>query len=267
MKIPDLLIPDDIPPDRIPSLLLNWHLGSRARRHMSRRRFVTVSQALGGAGGGRALDIGCGWGYNLLLLGANGFAPIGIDIVSNDFFAARRIAEANSSAIALAQADASSLPFASGAFDAVTSIETLEHIYSDDRRKAVQEFFRVLRPGGVLSMSTPNSRSAVELGKRLIVKVSLLKRFFPPMCYPAGKVERAAYHPYSYHSPVGRSELRGLLRESGFERIETSAIIFVTKNIPDFLFPVARLLEALFERIPGLRGLASTLVVTARRPL
>jgi ubiquinone/menaquinone biosynthesis C-methylase UbiE len=266
MKIPEPVIPDNIPEDRIPSLLVNWHLGSKARRHMSRRRFIAVCGALCVTEGGLVLDIGCGWGYNLLLLGSSGFESVGIDIVSDDFLAARRIADANDTILHLIQADASALPFENGSFDAVTSVETFEHIYASDREEVVREVFRILRPGGILSMSTPNFGSLVERGKRLLVRVPFLKRLFPPMCYPVGETGKAAYHPYRYHLPIRRSGLVDLLEESGFEQVETRTIIFVWKNVPDFLFPPAHCTEAALERLPLLNRLGSTLILTARKP-
>jgi SAM-dependent methyltransferase len=49
--------------------------------------------------------------------------------------------------------DATALPFASGFFDAVTMFDVLEHVPGDD--SAVREAVRVLRPGGLLMVSTP----------------------------------------------------------------------------------------------------------------
>jgi SAM-dependent methyltransferase len=49
--------------------------------------------------------------------------------------------------------DATSLPFASDSFDAVTAFDVFEHVVADDR--AASEAWRVLRPGGVLLASTP----------------------------------------------------------------------------------------------------------------
>jgi 2-polyprenyl-3-methyl-5-hydroxy-6-metoxy-1,4-benzoquinol methylase len=262
VKIPEPVIPGDIPPAELPALLRNWHLGSKARRHLSRRRFYEVTSLLDRSGG-RALDAGCGWGYGLFLLGRRGFEPFGIDIVQDDFPAARRVASANALDVALAGADLGALPFVEGSFAAMTAVETIEHVFEEDRMSALREAWRVLVPGGVLALSTPNERSIVERGKRLIVRFPLLKRLFPPMCYPAGAVPRESYHPYSYHKPVPPEALRRMLEDAGFEVAAVKTVIFVWKSVPDALFAAARLVETALERAPFVRSLASTLVVSA----
>lgn len=265
MRAPELVIPDTIPSERYPPLLANWYQGSRARRHLSRRRIETVTGLLDTERGGRALDVGCGWGYNLSLLHGAGFGAVGIDIVDFDFLAARRIAEANGYPITLVRADVSGLPFRPATFDAVTSIETFEHIYADDRVNAVEGIARVLAPGGSLALSTPNYHSLVERGKRFISRMPFLKRLLPAMCYPAGTVSRADYHPYRYHVPIPAGELVGLLERGGFEVVDLRTILFVWKNVPDVLFPVCRAFEIVLERVPGIRRWGSTLIVLARK--
>jgi len=255
-------IPDDIPDERMPSLLRNWFLGSRAKRWLSTRRYLEVT-ALAGDGPGRALDVGCGWGYALFLLERRGWRPVGVDIVQEDFAAARSIAAANGAAARLAGADVSALPFRPGSFGAVTTVETFEHIYEPDRRRAVREMHAALERGGRLALSTPNYHSLVEAGKRLIVRMPFLERLFPTMCYPAGPVARDGYHPYSYHRPAPAAAIVRLLEEEGFEVRRVRRIIFVWKNVPDPLFPLCRLVEAVLERVPLVRRLASTLVVLA----
>ena len=47
------------------------------------------------------------------------------------------------------------MPFAAATFDAITSFETLEHLEQRDR--FLVELGRVLRPGGVCILSTPNA--------------------------------------------------------------------------------------------------------------
>ena len=57
-------------------------------------------------------------------------------------------------AVRLARADARSLPFASGEFDAIVCSEVLEHIVEDGA--VLMELNRVLRDGGLLLISVPN---------------------------------------------------------------------------------------------------------------
>ena len=265
MKIPEPVIPDDIPPDKFPDLLRNWHLGSRARRYLSRRRFHAVTDLLRDSPRGRALDAGCGWGYHLFLLARAGFAPFGIDLVQNDFHAARAIARANAYDPGLAGADLSALPFASSTFAAITAVETIEHIFEPDRMNALREARRVLAPAGTIALSTPNYVSIVESGKRFIVKFPVLKRLFPTMCYPAGSIERQQYHPYRYHQPVPGPKLKAMLEEAGFSMVSMRTIIFIWKNVPDPLFPLARFFESIFERIPLVRSFGSTLIIRAKK--
>ena len=265
--LPEPVIPDGIPDDRMPSLLENWFLGSKAKRWLSRRRFVTVTGMLPPGKGRRALDVGCGWGYNLFLLGLRGYDPYGIDIVQNDFVAASMIARANDTEAGLCGADMSGLPFGGRAFAAVTAVETFEHVFHPDRRAAVREVMRVLEPGGVLVLSTPNYYSFVESGKRVVARLPFLKKGLPGMCYPVGDIERGDYHPYSYHRPSPAGEIRSLLEGEGFEVNDIRRIIFVLKNVPDSLFPFSRGLERVMEHLPPVNLLASTLVVRAVRAI
>ncbi len=59
------------------------------------------------------------------------------------------------SPIAHVHADATELPFADESFDFAISVHVLEHIPDD--RKALAEFFRVLRPGGQAIFQVPPS--------------------------------------------------------------------------------------------------------------
>ena len=93
----------------------------------------------------------------------------------------------------------------------------------------------------------------------------MLKRLLPTMCYPAGKVSRDEYHPYRYHLPVPAAELVRLLEEGGFEITAIRTILFVWKNVPDWLFPLCRIFESILERMPGIHRLASTLIILARK--
>lgn len=64
-------------------------------------------------------------------------------------------------AFAFVQADAESLPFADDTFDVVIANHMLYHV--PDRPKALSEFRRVLRPGGVLIAATNGENNMREL--------------------------------------------------------------------------------------------------------
>ena len=60
---------------------------------------------------------------------------------------------ADGSSAATVEGDALALPFDDGEFDRIIAAEILEHIPDD--RTAMEELFRVLKPGGVLAVTVP----------------------------------------------------------------------------------------------------------------
>ena len=51
-------------------------------------------------------------------------------------------------------ADARALPFPDGAFDTIACVSVIEHVAGDGDATAMAEMWRVLRPGGVLHLTT-----------------------------------------------------------------------------------------------------------------
>ncbi|MGH9408111.1 MAG: class I SAM-dependent methyltransferase [Vicinamibacterales bacterium] len=109
------------------------------------RRFVEPLVARA-AGGTRidALDCGCGTGHNLEMLRRYG-RVYGIDLT----WAGLQYAKARGAPL-LARATAARLPFPAGSFDLVTSFDVLYSLNDETERQAIEEMFRVLRPGGSL---------------------------------------------------------------------------------------------------------------------
>ena len=98
---------------------------------------------------GTVLDAGCGTGGLLARMASLGRPLAGLDF--NPAAAAR--AAAKSGAL-VAAGDANRLPFADGAFAALTSCDVLCH-RAVDPAAALAEFRRVLAPGGTLVMNLP----------------------------------------------------------------------------------------------------------------
>lgn len=96
----------------------------------------------------KVLDAGCGSGYGSVLLTEWGYEAVGVDVDETTCEYAR-----NYSGCRVECASLERLPFESGEFDAIVSVEAIEHVHDD--AAMFREFHRVLKPGGVLYASTP----------------------------------------------------------------------------------------------------------------
>jgi ubiquinone/menaquinone biosynthesis C-methylase UbiE len=264
--LPEISVPPDLTRAEMPDLLRHWYLGSRARRHMMMRRFMEVDRHLDLAAGRRVLDVGSAWGFNVMALNALGFHAVGVDIVPDPFVVGQRIAQFNRIPFDVAGADACALPFGDARFDHVTLVETFEHIFAEDRPRAMAECFRVLRPGCRIVLSTPNHASLVERAKRVAVRHRWIRAKLPSMCYPDAGTTRDAYHPYRYHRPLPDREIVSLLEGAGFRVGGVSHFLFMLKSTPDSWYAPWTALEKASERTPGVRGLAATVCVVASKP-
>ena len=101
-----------------------------------------VKRALNGHSRARILDCGCGTGANLALFERYG-TPYGFDRSGVGLYIGHESGRRR-----LVQASVTAAPFASGAFDLVTSFDVLYSLDGDDERAAAAEMFRLTRPGG-----------------------------------------------------------------------------------------------------------------------
>lgn len=102
-------------------------------------------------GGLRGLDIGCGEGTNTRELARLGARMVAIDIAPTFIRHARTVEISDPLGILFLVADALSLPFADIAFDFATAFMSMMDM--PDQGRALQEAYRILRPGGFLQFS------------------------------------------------------------------------------------------------------------------
>jgi 2-polyprenyl-3-methyl-5-hydroxy-6-metoxy-1,4-benzoquinol methylase len=109
-------------------------------------------------------------------------------------------------------------------FDVVLCSEVIEH--TPDPGAVIRGIAQVLRPGGVLILSTPQTYSTVELIGRIA--------FRPGMLQLARVIYREPVLPTGHISLLTRSEVRELLLTSGFEIDSASVSTFYLPGIAEF---------------------------------
>jgi microcystin synthetase protein McyJ len=123
--------------------------------------------------GGEVLDVGNGLGAQEAVISGVA-APrslTAVNITWSQLSAGReRLREAGARAVC---ADATRLPFAGGSFDGVISVEAAFHFPS--RERFLREAFRVLRSGGVLSMSDVATMRFPQGVREMLAAVAMLR--------------------------------------------------------------------------------------------
>ena len=104
------------------------------------------------------LDVGCGWGRSFKLLNDR-FTPsrmVGIDTDPHMLEASEAEVRRYDLPVDLVLSSASRIPLPDGSTDLVLCHQTFHHLVHQEA--ALQEFFRVLKPGGILLMAESTRR-------------------------------------------------------------------------------------------------------------
>ena len=136
-------------------------------------RMVARALADYNAAGGSLVDVGCGSGRLWSFVKTRFSSYTGVDAVRYDGFP-------DDSSFIQANLDQGPWPLADGLADAVVAVEVIEHL--ENPRSFMRELVRLVKPGGVVIVTTPNQLSFLSL-LTLVFK----KRFsaFQDIHYPA----------------------------------------------------------------------------------
>jgi SAM-dependent methyltransferase len=104
------------------------------------------------AAGRDVLDIACGEGYGSHVLAGVARSVVGVDIAIDAIDHARKTYLAPN--LSFTHSACAPLPLVDDSVDLVVSFETIEH--HDQHEAMIREFRRVLRPGGLVIISSPN---------------------------------------------------------------------------------------------------------------
>jgi len=137
-------------------------------------RYMFAKQLVDGAA---VLDAGCGCGYGSKHLADNGAQSISaIDIDRSAIKYAKKHYDLCN--LDFAVVDGTHLSFRDNSFDVVTSIEVIEHV--PNFREYLKEIHRILKPKGVLLISTPNKQYDIQKGLFLVHHI---QEFYPDEFY------------------------------------------------------------------------------------
>lgn len=150
-------------------------------------------------GRGEVLDLGCGRGESLALLGRHGIAARGVDA------SARMVDECRARGLAAEAGDLfevlASTP--AGSLGAVISFHVIEHLPPAAVDRLVRLAWRALKPGGILILETPNPLSLVVAARNFWLDPTHLRPIHPETltwsCRQAGfePVERLELRPFA----------------------------------------------------------------------
>ena len=229
--------------------------------------------------GRRALDAGCGTGWQAARLAALGYRAHGVDIAPALLDVARRAGVAR-----LALASIEALPYADGGFDAVACCgSTLSFV--EDPGRAVREIARVLRPGGRLLLECEH-RGSLDLlwalasaltGDRLGYGLTTAQALRQLVTWPTRSVV-TEYPGYGRLRLFTLTELRAMLGAAGLAVERVWGIHIATNLIPSTwlharspsrrvsgLFRRLCAIDGVLRRLPLVRGAANSVVILARR--
>ena len=189
---------------------------------------------------GKTLDAGCGFGKWVIYLDRLGYDVVGID--SNELAVAKL--KAFDESLQMELGEILQLHYPDSSFDAYISMGVMEH-FEEGPLSALKEAYRVLKPNGLIFVSTPTVNVIRRLVRRplrnainaLPVSFAYLRSNWSKskrtaILAAAGNIlpiRRGTYYHFSEYR-YSRSELEGFLKQSGFEIIETVPHDFYGSN-------------------------------------
>ena len=187
------------------------------------------------------MEVGCGTGMFTEMWAASGAEILAVDL------APELIERARARQIA-GQVRFAAKPFEEcgpeGPFDAIVGSSTLHHL---EIRPALRRLHQLLKPGGRMAFAEPNMLN-------------------PQVCLTKDVpwIKKAMGDSPDETAFVGL-QLRSFLRNAGFRQVRVSAFDFLHPSTPPVLIEAVSRVGRVLERVPGIRSIAGSLIISAVR--
>lgn len=187
--------------------------------------------------GGTWLDIGCGMGHSLVRLAKSAERILAIDLAWTSL---RGLPETPK--LDKTRADASQLPLPDASIDYVVCFQVVEHLETELAIRILREIRRVLKPGGVGYVTTPNARWRLLPGQA-----------------PTNPYHLIEYRPdeivdFCARAAIDRECIKGVIGLNGAQIVELAR---VTKNPFLVWGPHSRLAWSQWRTLPAPTGSTS----------
>jgi SAM-dependent methyltransferase len=214
----------------------------RRRRRVRTRLLVAAAELP--ANGGRVLEVGCGIGDYTQGFAEHTRARItSVDVAPGLVLHADGRRPAN---VRFAAADVERLPFPDATFDAVVGNAVLHHLRF---AHAIPELVRVLKPGGRFCFAEPNMLNPQVFLERNVAWIGRRLDNSPG------------------ETAFVRWRVRPALEALGLEDESARPFDFLYPLTPEAWIGAVERLGRLLERVPGLREIAGSLLVSGRKPV
>ena len=228
----------------------------------------------------KIIDVGCAFGGNVFLLNhdfgrEHDLEFFGVDLNPTEIYCCNLKKEKYQTGnFTFTVMSAESLDYPDNSFDILFSIEVLEHLQRPAR--AINEFYRVLKPGGLAIITTPNRSTLISKPRKILE--SVLER--------AGKARSSAREEmknsvpgksndadeqagYGHISVKGLKEWIEILSESGFktEKIRKGSLLRGSLRLDRKRAVMALVLmaEIFLDRLPLFKNLSEDVILSARK--
>jgi SAM-dependent methyltransferase len=219
-----------------------WQRNTVAGQKRLENRFDDLCLFFGRSIQGRLLELGCGSGIWTQILSRTPVAITSIEL-SEDLLALAR-SRCPDPQIHFICGDAENLSLENNSFDYVCGLSILHHLSIE---KALQEVYRVLKPGGKAWFSEPNM-----LNPQIMIQKNV-----PPIKRWAGDTpDETAFF---------RWPLKRQFKQAGFQNVDIKPFDFLHPQIPAFATSAMNWTSRQLERLPVIREIAGSLLIHVQK--